>query len=391
MKTQKIFATPLFNLGFRAFFALAGFSALLLILLWNAMFKGSLSLSNYFAPNEWHAHEMLLGYSVAVMAGFLLTAVKNWTDQPTATGDKLAGLCLLWLYGRILPFYSGLLPDGLIALVDFAFLPVLAYQVSQPIIKTKNYRSLVFIGILLLLALGNGLIHADKLGLMENSAATGLQLVIATIILLILVIAGRVFPFFTERGLTGVLIIKKPLLEGLAIGSAALVFALQLAQVSGTLLAIAALAAGVINIARVACWYNGKIWYVPLLWVLYVGYGWLILGFLFTALSAYALVSASLALHAFTLGGIGVLTLGMMARVSLGHTGRVMKASNAIALAFVLLNLAAVFRVLLPMALPDWYNGLVYSATLSWLAAFALFVFVYAPLLTTARADGQEG
>jgi uncharacterized protein involved in response to NO len=391
MKTQKIFDTPLFNLGFRAFFALAGLSALLLIVLWNAMFKGSLSVSNYFAPNEWHAHEMLLGYAVAVMAGFLLTAVKNWTGQPTATGDKLAGLCLLWLYGRIVPFYAGLLPDALIALVDFAFLPVLAYQVSQPIIKTKNYRSLVFVGILLLLALGNGLIHADKLGLMENSAATGLQLVIAIIIVLILVIAGRVFPFFTERGLTGVLIIKKPLLDGLAIGSAVLVFALQLFGVSGALLAIVALAAGVINIARVACWYNGKIWYVPLLWVLYVGYGWLILGFLFTALSAYAVVSASLALHAFTLGGIGVLTLGMMARVSLGHTGRVLKASNAIALAFVLLNLAAVFRVLLPMALPDWYNGLVYLATLSWLAAFALFVFVYAPLLTTARVDGQEG
>jgi len=391
MKTQKIFATPLFNLGFRAFFALAGVSALLLIMLWNAMFKGSLSLSNYFAPNEWHAHEMLLGYSVAVMAGFLLTAVKNWTGQPTATGDKLAGLCLLWLYGRLLPFYSGLLPDALIALVDFAFLPVLAYQVSQPIIKAKNYRNLVFIGILLLLALGNGLIHAEKLGLMENSAATGLQLVVATIILLILVIAGRVFPFFTERGLTGVLIIKNQLLDQLAIGSAALVFTLQLFGISGTILAIAALAAGVINIARVAGWYNRKIWYVPLLWVLYVGYGWLILGFLFTVLSAYTVVSTSLALHAFTLGGIGILTLGMMARVSLGHTGRILKASNAIALAFVLLNLAAVFRVLLPMALPAWYNGLVYAATLSWLAAFALFVFVYAPMLTTARVDGQEG
>jgi uncharacterized protein involved in response to NO len=391
MNTQKIFVTPLFNLGFRAFFALAGFSALLLILLWNAMFKGSLNVSNYFAPNEWHAHEMLLGYSVAVMAGFLLTAVKNWTGQPTATGDKLAGLCLLWLYGRLLPFYSGLLPDSLIALVDFAFLPVLAYQVSQPILKAKNYRNLIFIGILSLLAVGNGLIHAEKLGLMISSAATGLQLVIATIIVLILVIAGRVFPFFTERGLTGVLIIRNPLLDQLAVGSAALVFALQLLGVSGTLLAIAALAAGIINSARIACWYNGKIWYVPLLWVLYVGYGWLILGFLFTVLSAYAVVSTSLALHAFTLGGIGILTLGMMARVSLGHTGRALKASNAIALAFVLLNIAAVFRVLLPMALPAWYNGLMYATTLSWLAAFALFVFVYAPILTTARADGQDG
>jgi uncharacterized protein involved in response to NO len=390
MKTQKIFDTPLFNLGFRAFFALAGFSALLLVLLWNAMFKGSLSLSNYFAPNEWHAHEMLLGYSGAVIAGFLLTAVKNWTGLPTVTGDKLAGLCLLWLYGRIIPFYSGLLPDVFIALVDFAFLPALAYQISKPIMAAKHYRSLIFVGILLLLTLGNGLIHAEKLGLLANSAATGLQLVIATIILLILVVAGRVFPFFTERGLTGVLIIKKPLLDQLSIGLAALVFALQLSGVSGTLQALAALATVAANIARVVNWYIRKIWYVPLLWVLYVGYGWIISGFLFTALSAYAVVSPTLALHAFTLGGIGVLTLGMMARVSLGHTGRALKASNTMALAFVLLNLAAVFRVLLPMALPAWYNGLIYMTTLAWLAAFALFIFVYAPILTSAREDGQE-
>lgn len=391
MKTQKIFATPLFNLGFRAFFALAGLSALLLIIVWNNVFKGSLTLSNYFAPNEWHAHEMLLGYAVAVMAGFLLTAVKNWTGQATPTGDKLAGLCLLWLYGRVVPFYSGLLPDALIALVDFAFLPVLAYQISKPILQSKNYRNLIFIGILLLLAGGNGLIHADKLGLLVDSASTGLQLIIATIIILILVIAGRVFPFFTERGLTGVLIIKNPLLDGLAIGSAALVFILQLIHISGTLLALVALATGVANIARISSWYDRKIWYVPLLWILYAGYGWIILGFLLTTLSAYAIVSPSLALHAFTLGGIGVLTLGMMARVSLGHTGRVLKASNAIAIAFVLLNVAALLRVLLPIALPAWYNGLMYLTTLSWLAAFALFVFVYAPILTTARVDGQEG
>jgi uncharacterized protein involved in response to NO len=203
------------------------------------------------------------------------------------------------------------------------------------------------------------------------------------------VIAGRVFPFFIERGLTGVLIIKNPLLEGLSIASAALVFILQLAQVSGTFLALIALVASVANIARISAWYDRKIWYVPLLWVLYVGYSWIILGFIFTIFSAYQLISASLALHAFTLGGIGLLTLGMMARVALGHTGRILKASNAIAIAFVLLNLAAVFRVLLPMALPDWYNGLMYLATLFWLAAFALFVFVYAPILTTERIDGQ--
>jgi len=391
MKSQPIFDYPLFALGFRAFFALAGFAALILIVFWNAMFKGTFMVEHYFPDSYWHAHEMLLGYAVAVIAGFLLTAVKNWTGKQTITGDQLASLCLLWLYGRILPFYAGLLPDVLIALVDFAFLPILAYQVSKPIIQVKQYRNLVFIGLLLLLALGNGLIHAEMLGLKENTAATGIELIVATIIILILIIAGRVFPFFTERGIPGTLIIRNPILDNLSIASAVIVFALQLFDFSGTLLALAALASVAVNIARLSGWYVQRVIYVPLLWVLYTGYGWVILGFILTALSAYSVVQPSLALHAFTLGGIGVLTLGMMARVSLGHTGRALKASNAIAIAFVLINAAALFRVLLPIALPGWYENLIYVSTLSWLAAFSLFVFVYAPILAGARIDGQEG
>lgn len=391
MKSQPIFDYPLFALGFRAFFALAGLAALILIVFWNAMFKGTFMMEHYFPDNYWHAHEMLLGYAVAVIAGFLLTAVKNWTGKSTSTGDQLASLCLLWLYGRILPFYAGLLPDALIALVDFAFLPVLAYQVSKPIIQVKQYKNLVFIGLLLLLALGNGLIHGEMLGLQTNTATTGIQLIVATIIILILIIAGRVFPFFTERGIPGTLIIRNPMLDNLSIASAVIVFALQLFGISGTLLALAAIVAVAVNLARLAGWYVQRIWYVPLLWVLYAGYGWVVLGFILTVLSAYSVVLPSLALHAFTLGGIGVLTLGMMARVSLGHTGRALKASNAIAVAFVLINIAALFRVLLPIAMPHWYEVLIYVSTLFWLAAFSLFVFVYGPILTRARIDGQEG
>ncbi len=391
MKSQPIFDYPLFALGFRAFFALAGLAALVLIVFWNAIFDGSLTSEHYYPDNYWHAHEMLLGYAVAVIAGFLLTAVKNWTGKPTLSGDSLAGLCFLWLYGRILPFYAGLLPDALIALVDVSFLPVLAYQVSKPVIQAKQYNNLFFIGLLLLLALGNGLIHIEMLGLQENTATTGIQLVVATIIILILIIAGRVFPFFTERGIPGTLIIRNPLLDNLSVASAVIVFALQLFGISGTLLALAAVIAVVVNIARLAGWYVQRIRYVPLLWVLYAGYSWIILGFMLTVLSAYSIVLPSLALHALTLGGIGVLTLGMMARVSLGHTGRALKASNAIAIAFVLINIAALFRVLLPIALPQWYENLIYISTLSWLAAFSLFVFVYAPILSSPRIDGQEG
>ena len=391
MNTQKIFNTPLFNLGFRVFFALAGLSALILIVLWNKIFQGNLNSEHYFNANYWHAHEMLMGYSVAVISGFLLTAVKNWTGKKTLTGDQLAGLALLWLYGRILPFYASLLPDGIIAFVDFIFLPVLIYQVSKPILQTRHYQSLVFIVLLLLLTLGNILIHAQMLGIYENTADTGIKLLVATIVALILILAGRLLPFFIERGLSGTFIIKNPLLDSLSIGSALLTFTLELTHISGTLLALAAITATISNSARLLSWYVQRIWYVPLLWILFAGYCWIILGFLLTTLAAFNWLNTTLALHAFTIGGIGVLTLGMMARVSLGHTGRTLKASNAIALAFLLINLTVVIRVLLPIAFPEWYNLLIYASSITWLCAFALFMFVYAPILNTPRIDGQDG
>lgn len=391
MNPNKPFDIPFFALGFRTFFALSGLSALVLMILWRSLYDGSLVLDNYFVSNYWHAHEMLLGYTVAVIAGFLLTAVKNWTGEHTLTGGSLAALALLWVYGRILPFYSGLLPDELIALVDFLFLPVLALCLIKPIRAAQYTRGYVFIGLIFIMALGNAMIHLDILQLTENTAWMGFQIVIALIIVMILVIAGRVFPFFTEKGLPGTLPIRNPLYDSLAITSAILVFTLNIIQVSGLLLAIAASLAAVINVLRVSNWYVFRIWFVPLLWVLYVGYAWIILGFILTALSAFEIVLPTLALHAFTMGGIGVITLGMMARVSLGHTGRVLKASQAMAIAFALINFAALIRVFAPMLLPQWYADIIYASTLLWLAAFSLFAFVYAPILTTARADGKEG
>ncbi len=378
-------------MGFRTFFALAGLSALLLIALWASIYDGSLKTDNYFSANYWHAHEMLLGYSVAVIAGFLLTAVRNWTGLQTVDQDKLAALGLLWIYGRIVPFYSELIPDLLIALIDFAFLPLLAYVISQPIIKAGNYHNLIFTALLLVMAAGNALIHAEILGFSDHTAWLGLNVVVSIIIVMILVIAGRVFPFFTERGLKGVIAIRNPLLDLLSIIVAIVVFLLVIADVSGLLLAISAVLAIVLNSARAMGWYDRRVWYVPLLWVLYIGYGWIMLGFGLLALAAYSIVLPSLALHAFTVGGIGVLTLGMMARVSLGHTGRAMRASNVMALAFVLINLAALFRILLPIVLPEWYSNLLSISIYCWLAAFSLFVFYYNPILSTPRIDGKQG
>lgn len=391
MNNKPVFDYPLFAMGFRAFFALAGLSALALIAIWNAMSNGSLHIDNYYPSTYWHAHEMLLGYSSAVIAGFLLTAVRNWTGRQTASPDQLAGLSFLWIYGRVTPFYSELLADELIAAIDFAFLPALIYFLGKPLLATQNYKNLIFCGLLAMMTLGNGMMHWQILGGSETSAALGMMLLVALIVAMILVMAGRVFPFFTERALSGVICIRNPSLDMLAIASGLAVFAALMLDVSGLWLMLIAVAAAVLNIMRVADWYHPRIRYVPLLWVLYVGYAWLILGFCLVALSAYGIVSAVLALHAFTVGGIGVLTLGMMARVALGHTGRVLKASNIMALAFLLINLATLLRVVVPAVLPAWYNVLLTTSSYSWLAAFSLFVFYYAPILSSPRIDGEAG
>ncbi|MDT4328589.1 NnrS family protein [Methylomonas sp. MED-D] len=391
MNNKPVFDYPLFAMGFRAFFALAGLSALALIGLWNAMSNGNLHVDHYFPGTLWHAHEMLLGYTSAVIAGFLLTAVANWTSRQTVSPDQLASLSFLWLYGRVLPFYSEWLPDVLIAAVDWSFLPALTYFVARPILQTRQYQHGVFVALLLLMALANAWIHGEVLGWSVAGAARGLNLMAGLVVVMILVIAGRVFPFFTERGLSGVICIRSPALDIAAILAGAAVFLLLLIGVSGLFLAAAAFAAAVLSLLRVGGWYNPRIWYVPLLWVLYIGYAWVIVGFVLVALSAFEWVAPALALHAFTVGGIGILTLGMMARVALGHTGRALKASNVIAIAFIAVNLAALFRVLVPALVPTWYGGLVMASAYCWLAAFSLFAFYYAPILTAPRLDGQPG
>jgi len=391
MNDKPVFDYPLFAMGFRAFFALAGLSALALIALWNQMSQGAFHTDHYYAGTLWHGHEMLLGYATAVIAGFLLTAVRNWTGVQTVSPDQLASLSFLWIYGRVTPFYSELLPDELIAALDVAFLPALAYFIGKPILKTGQIRNMLFIALLLLMSAGNVLIHAEVLGLTAGTAMMGLNLVVTVIVMMILVIAGRVFPFFTERGLTGVICIRNPGLDIAACGVSLAVLLALMMGLSGALLAVLAGAAVVLNGLRVSAWYNPRIWYVPLLWVLYVGYGWLIAGFALVGLAAFGLISAALALHAFTVGGIGILTLGMMARVALGHTGRALKASNVMAIAFVLINVAALFRVFFPALLSGWYNGFILASTYSWLAAFSLFAFYYAPVLTQPRIDGEPG
>jgi uncharacterized protein involved in response to NO len=381
MNNKPVFEYPLFAMGFRVFFALAGLSALALIAVWNRISNGALHIDNYFPVALWHAHEMLLGFSSAVLAGILLTALKNASKSAVINSDQLAALSFVWIYGRVVPFYSDLLPDVLIAGIDFAFLPLLAFWLIKPILNTGGYKYFAYLLLVLLMAVGNALVHAQVLGFAVLSADLGVNLEIALIVVGLLFSAGWVLPSVIERSLSGVIYIQNPLLDVLAVVSSIGAFVFLIFDVSSFLLASTALIALVVNAVRLATWFDRRILFVPLLWVLYLGYAWLILGFGLLALAAYDVVAVSLALHAFAVGGIAALSLGLMSRLAVGQVGRALRASNVMAIAFILINIAALFLVLLPAVLPGWYSGFVVIATYSWLAAFSLFVFYYAPSL----------
>jgi len=378
-----------FALGFRPFFLAAGLYAVLMMGLWLLVLRGSL-VPGELPPPVWHGHEMLFGFAVAVIAGFLLTAARNWTGLPTPAGLPLAALFMLWLAGRLGFLIPGL-PAGLVAAIDLAFLPVLALVLALPILKAKQLHNYPFPIMLLVLALANALVHGDALGWTPGTAQRGLHLAVYAVVAMMAVMGGRVIPSFTDNKL-GSRARRWPLLERLlpAVTLGALIAAL-LAPTSFVTALLAAIAAGGHGV-RLAGWYTRKLWSVPLLWILHLGYAWITLGFALLALSAAGLSAAAFsALHAFTAGGIGVLTLGMMARVSLGHTGRMLEPAPLMTWAFAAINLAALSRVALPLLVPSAWSAAMAVAGLLWMAAFGLFAALYLPILLRPRVDGKPG
>lgn len=384
-------ATPLapLALGFRPFFLLAGLAALALIGAWLAALRGALVVPVYYDAITWHGHEMVFGYTVAVIAGFLLTAVRNWTGVPTVRGAPLALLAVLWLAGRVAPLLPGLLPGWLIAVVDLAFLPALAAVLARPLLLRPQPSQVLFLPLLLGLAVANALVHLQMLGVTTTTARPGLYAAVDVIVLIIAVVGGRVLPFFTERGV-GAAPQRRPPVEGVVWATTAGVVLIDLFQLPAAIAVPVCAVGAVAHAVRLAGWYDRRIWRVPLLWVLHLGYAWVAIGFALKAAVAAALVIPMVGLHALTVGAIGVLTLGMMARVALGHTGRVLQVSAAVAVAFALINGAAAVRTLAAAALPSWYSQTILLAGALWLAAFAIFVAEYAGILVRARADGRE-
>jgi uncharacterized protein involved in response to NO len=378
----------LFALGFRPFFLAAGVYAVLLMGLWLAVLQGSLSLGALPSP-IWHGHEMLFGFAVAVIAGFLLTAAQNWTGIPMPSGRPLAALFLLWLAGRLGFLLPGL-PAGLVALVDLSFLPLLALALALPIHRAKQLHNYPFPILLLALTAANALVHLQALG-WTSTARLGLYLATYVVVAIMVVMGGRVIASFTDNKL-GTRARRWPLIERLVLPIT--LGALLAALIAPDSLVTALLTAitATVHAVRLTGWYTRKYWAVPLLWILHLGYAWITLGFVLLALSAAGMGAAAVsALHAFTAGGIGVLTLGMMARVSLGHTGRLLEPAPVMTLAFVAINLAALVRVLLPLFFPAAHAPGMAIAGLLWMAAFGVFVVVYAPKLLRPRADGKPG
>ena len=381
----------LFALGFRPFFLLSGVLAVILMAVWVPAFVGWHSFGSYYGQIGWHSHEMIFGYTCAVIAGFLLTAVRNWTEKPTAAGAPLALLVALWLVGRILPLFSESVSGWLIAIADLAFLPALTAAIAVPLARHAETRNLVFLPLLIVLFTANLMVHLELLGFAPGLARRGVFLSLHLILLLIVIMGGRVIPFFTERALQGVVIERRPAIEWAAPLS---VVAFMLVEVllpdsrfSGALAALAAIVNGI----RLASWYSRRYWQVPLLWVLHLGYGWIVAGFALKAAAAFGMISPQFTIHAFTVGGIGVLTLGMMARVSLGHTARPLAVGPTMVVAFALLNLAAIGRGLLPIFFPLWFLEFITASGVLWIAAFLIFVVIYTPILTQPRIDGRPG
>jgi uncharacterized protein involved in response to NO len=381
----------LFEKGFRPFFLLAALYASLALAFWSFVLTGRAVSDPYLFAVEWHAHEMIFGFTVAVLAGFLLTAIGNWTSRPTATGPLLSALVGLWVLGRVAMFGASSLPRFVAAAIDLAFLPALIVACAVPLLAAKNRRNYAFIAILGALFCVNVALHASALGFLPRaSARTALLVAVDIIAIPLSVVSGRVVPMFSRNTLADPRIEGSPRLELAAALGLALVALLDGLGAPSALLGALSAVVGVVLLARMRRWGSLSSRREPLLWVLHAGSLWLAVALLLRALSSVAPFPSSVHLHAMTAGALGTLTLGMMARVALGHTGRPLVAPAGMAFAFVAVTAAALLRVVGALAAPGALWPLL-AAGLLWTSAFALYLVTYFATLVRARADGRPG
>lgn len=378
----------LFALGFRPMFLLAATMAALWIPIWVLVLHGVIAVPARFGPMAWHAHEMVFGFAVAVITGFLFTAVRNWTSRPTPSGPALAGLAALWIAGRAVMLSSNALPPVLVGAVDAAFLPLVALSIAVPIAGARQWRNIGFPIILLALGLVNVLFHRFPDRAFGSAAP---RVGVDVIVLLMTAIGGRLIPNFTRGAIAGSDPKNTPALDGAVFVSVIAVALSDLLSYSNRICAAICLTGFLLNLARSLRWEPHKTLHVPMIWILHLGYAWVTAGLALKGLSALGIVPVSAATHAFTAGAMTTLILGVMPRVTLAHTGREVVADRWIVLMFVAIAISALLRVGVPILVPAYYmNGITWAAVF-WSVAFVIFLAALGPMLVRPRVDGKPG
>lgn len=386
---------PLWRLAFRPFFLLATIFSIVAMSWWAYFWWSPFDWQPYGGPIWWHGHEMLLGFVAAIVVGFLLTAVQNWTAVPGIKGWPLIMLVLSWLLGRLLIAFGAALPAMIVAVADGLFLVAAAVAMAYPVIRAKQWRNLIFVPILLALAILNSYSHWALQMDRPLQASAALHAVIMVFTLVVTIISGRIIPFFTANKLG----IKKPdpnkWLEFFSIAPLAIlvvVAAFGFNTIPLGLMICLCTVAIVAHSWRFSRWGIQHCWGVPLLWSLQLSYVFIPLGLLALLLNSVGyLDNQSAALHCFTVGALASMILAMISRVTLGHTGRAMQPPKFMVLGFVLILLSALLRVIIPGWFPQWSHWGIAAAAIAWLIAYGLFVYYYAPMLWSARVDDRPG
>lgn len=377
----------LFALGFRPFYLLASVFAALSVPLWALQYSGLLGRP-YLAGPIWHAHEMLFGFTLAVIVGFLFTAGQNWTGLPAPRGVKLAALAALWLSARVLV----LTPYALAAAVaNVAFPLAAALALAVPFLKAGSRRNYFFVGLLVLLAAAAGLVHLANFGVVTLPGGLGIQVALDVVLFILAVMGGRVIPMFTNNGVPGAGAARNSGVEKAALGGVLALLVADVLALRGWPLTVLAALAGAAHVWRWALWRPWRVVRVPLVWVLHLAYLWVPVHLLLRSLAEWGWVMPSLATHALTVGAVGGLVIGMMTRTARGHTGRLLKADRYEIACYLLVALAAVVRVVLPLIAPSQVVHATLASALLWSAGFGLYAVRYWPVLSRPRIDGRPG
>jgi uncharacterized protein involved in response to NO len=372
--------------GFRPFFLLGSLYAGIAVLAWLPMFYGELSIATAFAPRDWHVHEMLFGYVAAVVTGFLLTAIPNWTGRLPIQGTPLLFLVGTWLAGRIAVTLSASIGWMAAAAIDVAFLALLAGAATREIVVGRNWRNLKIVAMIGVLATANLAFHLEAH--VRGSAEYATRLGIAAVVLLITLIGGRIVPSFTHNWLVRERAGRLPAPFGrfdiAIVAASAAALALWIVLPFGRVTAAVLFIAALLQFIRLGRWAGDRTVTEPLVLILHVGYAFVPIGLLLAGAGALGLVPESAGVHAWTAGAIGTMTLAVMTRASLGHTGRALAASAATRAIYVAVVIAALTRICAALE-PEWSELLLHITVIAWAGAFLGFAAVYAPILCSAR------